>query len=200
MPLLPPVALPLILLAAAPAPAAAGPVEVGGARFAAGHVVGGEPLELRGASVLRWRSILKAYAAALYLPADVPSSDALADVPRRLEIEYFWALSAEDFGRAADALLRRSLDPERKAALRDRLDELHASFEDVEPGDRYALSYRPGIGTELAKNDRPLAVVPGADFAEAYFGLWLGPDPIDARLRDQLLGGTATRARERATR
>jgi hypothetical protein len=198
MPRLAPLALSLALLGAAPAATAA--VEVEGVRFAAGHVVGGEALELRGASLLRWRSILKAYVAALYLPADVASSDALGDVPRRIEIEYFWAIDAEDFGRAADALLRRALDPEREAALRARLDEFHASYEAVEPGDRYALSYRPGIGTELAKNGRPLAVVPGADFAEAYFGLWLGPEPIDARLRDQLLGGSSTRARERATR
>lgn len=175
-------------------------VEVEGVAFPTQQVVGGERLELRGAALLRWRSVLKAYVAALYLPPEVASSDALGDVPRRLEIEYFWAIAAEDFGRAADTLLRRSLEPERFAALRERLAELHASYEAVEPGDRYALSYRPGIGTEVARNGRPLAVVPGADFAEAYFGLWLGPDPIDARLRDALLGGTPTRARERATR
>lgn len=198
MPRLAPLALSLALLGAPPAANAA--VEVEGVRFAAGHVVAGQALELRGASLLRWRSILKAYVAALYLPPDVASSDALGDVPRRLEIEYFWAIDAEDFGRAADALLRKSIDPEREAALRERLDEFHASYEAVAPGDRYALSYRPGIGTELAKNGRALAVVPGADFAAAYFGLWLGPDPIDARLRDQLLSGPPTRARERATR
>lgn len=177
-----------------------GATEVAGVVFPAQQVVGGERLELRGAGLLRWRSVLKAYAAALYLPPGVASSEALGDVARRLEIEYFWAIAAEDFGRAADTILRRSLEPERLATLRERLDELHASFEAVEPGDRYTLSYRPGVGTELARNGRPLAVVPGADFAEVYFGLWLGPDPIDARLRDELLGGNPTRARERAAR
>lgn len=200
MPLPPPAALALAFALLLAPPRVQAAVEIEGVRFPARAVVGGEPLELRGASLLRWRALLKAYVAALYLPPDTPSSDALGDVPRRLEIEYFWAIEADDFGRAADALLRRTLEPEQLAALRERLDELHASYEAVQPGDRYSLTYRPGVGTELARNARPLAVIPGADFAEAYFGLWLGPDPIDARLRDRLLGGPSTRARERATR
>jgi hypothetical protein len=187
------------LVASLPAAGRAG-VTVEGVSFPAVQVVAGERLELRGAALLRWRSLLDAYVAALYLPPEVAAGEALGDVPRRLEIEYFRAIAAEDLGRAASAILRRSLEPARFAALRERLDELHARYEAVEPGDRYALSYRPGIGTELARNGRPLATVPGADFAAAYFGLWLGHDPIDARLRDGLLGGSPTRARERATR
>lgn len=189
----------LLVLALAPAPAPAA-VEVEGVRFADTVVVGDERLDLRGASLLRWRIVVKAYAAALYLPPDAASSDVLADVPRRLEIEYFWPVAAEDFGRAADALLAERLAPDRLASLRSRLDELHASYEPVEPGDRYTLTYRPGRGTELARNGRALASIPGADFAEAYFGLWLGPEPIDARLREALLGGPSTSARKRATR
>lgn len=191
-----PLALGLALLGLATAPAVRAAVEVEGVRFPARHVLGDDPLELRGAAVLRWRSLIRAYAAALYLPPGTPSSDALGDVPKRLEIQYFRAIEAEAFGQAADALLRRNLDADLYTSLRDRLDELHASYEPVAPGDRYALTYRPGIGTELAKNGRPLAVVPGADLAAAYFSLWLGPRPIDVSLRERLLGGASTRARE----
>lgn len=56
-------------------------------------------------------------------------------------------------------------------------------------GDRGTLTYLPGRGTELTLNGRPLALIEGADFARAYFDIWLGPDPIDAGLRDALLGG-----------
>jgi hypothetical protein len=80
-------------------------------------------------------------------------------------------------------------------ALRDRLAHLHAHYEDVEPGDRYALTYLPGVGTELSKNGRRLAVVSGSDFAAAYFSMWLGDDPIDAGLRDALRNGLSERAR-----
>jgi len=184
----------LVALAlAVPVPAQAA-IELAGARFAREATAGGERLALRGAALFEWRSLIKAYAAALYLPPDAPSSAALADVPKRLEISYFRAIDADSFGRAADALLRRTLAPEQEAPLRERLDELHARYEPVAPGDRYALTYQPGVGTELAKNGRPLALVPGADLAAAYFALWLGPDPVDVQLRDRLLGDAKTRA------
>jgi hypothetical protein len=64
---------------------------------------------------------------------------------------------------------------------------MSALYEDVVAGDRYALTYRPDLGTELSKNGRHLRTIPGADFAAAYFGIWLGDAPLDDALRDQLL-------------
>lgn len=183
-------------LLGAPAAAATGLVEVAGVRFASEHLAGGERLDLRGAALLRWRRVFKACVAALYLPPLTPKGDALEDVPKRLEIEYFWVIRAEDLSRAADQLLSESLGERTLATLRSRLDELHAAYESVEPGDRYALDYRPDAGTELSKNGRPLAVIPGADFAAAYFSMWLGESPIDTGLRDSLLGTIPTRAQE----
>lgn len=186
------------LTAAPPASARApmGIVEVEGVPFASEHMTGGERLDLRGAALLRWRRVFKAYVAALYLPPLTPKGDALEDVPKRLEIEYFWSIRAEDLSRAADQLLSERLGAKTLASLRDRLDELHAAYESVEPGDRYALDYRPDVGTELSKNGRPLAVIPGVDFAAAYFSMWLGERPIDTGLRDSLLGTIPTRAQE----
>ena len=46
----------------------------------------------------------------------------------------------------------------------------------------------PGRGTRLERNGSTLDTIPGADFAAAYFAIWLGAGPIDTRLRDQLLG------------
>lgn len=169
-------------------------VESGGVRFEA-RVEAPEPLVLQGAGVLRWRSLIRAYAAAFYLPPGIATDRALDDVPKRLEIEYFWDIEGPDFGRAASQLLVERLGTEGIAPLRERLETLHARYESVQPGDRYALTYRPGVGTELSKNGRSLAVIHGADFASAYFGLWLGDQPIDARLRDDLRGGTPQRAR-----
>jgi hypothetical protein len=36
-------------------------------------------------------------------------------------------------------------------------------------------------------NGTPLGVVEGADFAAAYFAIWLGPKPISDSLKAQLL-------------
>ncbi len=45
-----------------------------------------------------------------------------------------------------------------------------------------------GIGSELALNNRPLAVIEGADFAAAYFGIWLDDRTHYPEFRKELLG------------
>ena len=62
-------------------------------------------------------------------------------------------------------------------------------YRDVEEGDRYRLTYSPGVGTTVALNGEPLGTIPGADFAADYFGIWLGEEPLDRSFRDQVLGG-----------
>jgi hypothetical protein len=147
---------------------------------------------------LRYKLFIKAYVAALYLGDGTVGGDALADVPKRLELNYFWSISGAEFGKASDQVLAQNVDAQTLAALRPRLDRINAWYRDVKPGDRYSLTYVPGVGTELALNGNRLGVVDGADFAAAYFRIWLGDSPIDSRLRNQLLeranGGEANSA------
>ena len=72
--------------------------------------------------------------------------------------------------------------------LRPRIDYHNNLYVDVKPGDRYALTYIPGLGTELALNGRPVGIIEGADFAAALFSLWLGKYPYDERFKKALLG------------
>jgi hypothetical protein len=148
----------------------------------------GAPLLLTGTGVFRWKWIFKVYAVAHYLPGDSEGAGPASDLPRRLEFSYLVDIERSGFGKAADELLSRNFPPAALAPLRERLDLLHAAYVDVKPGDRYALTYQPGQGTELSYNGRPRAVIEGADFARAYFAIWLGEAPIDAGLRDRLLG------------
>jgi Chalcone isomerase-like len=175
-----------LLAGAVPATAVQGEIE--GVRFAERARAGGQVLELRSLGVLRWRALFKAYVAALYVEPGHAPSVWRSDVPKRLEIEYFWPIAAPDFGTAAERILADSLPAGELDGLRQRLARFHAAYEDVEPGDRYALTYVPGLGTELAKNGEPRVRVPGSDFAAAYFSIFLGPEPVDGSLRDQLLG------------
>lgn len=147
----------------------------------------GEPLSLRGAGLFRWKWFVKVYAAALYVPDGAAAFDPAADVARRLEFSYLVGIERDGFGKAADELLAGNFPPEAIAPLRERIDRLHAAYVDVRPGDRYALSYVPGQGTELSHNGRRLALIEGADFARVYYAIWLGRAPIDHGLRDQLL-------------
>jgi hypothetical protein len=169
----------------------AGAAEIEGVRFSDALTVGDTQLRLHGTGLLRYRVFIKGYVAALYLADSfgegVTSTSVLADAPRRLEIEYFWAIPAEGFADVTVEGIARSTDRVTFERLRDRIERLNSIYEDVEPGDRYALTYVPGIGTELSRNGRPLGVIEGADFSSALFSIWLGERALDDSLRRQLL-------------
>lgn len=173
------------LLLALPAPSRA--VTMEGVTFADSVDIEGNAVPLRSVALLRYLRFIKVYVAALYLPPEVKATEVLADVPKRLEIAYLVAIGRSDFVKAATTVLEGNLTPAERTELQERLDALHAAYRDVQPGDRYALTYSPGRGTELALNGTPLITVAGADFAHAYFGIWLGRNPIDAQLRRDLL-------------
>ena len=157
--------------------------------FAESVTIGSKPVPLRNAALLRYLKVIKAYVAALYLPDGVKAEDVLADVPKRLEINYLVSIKGPDFGKGAEPTLKLNQPPEELARLRSRIDRINAAYKDVKPGDRYSLTYLPGKGTELALNGTPLLNIEGADFAAAYFGIWLGRESIDDKLKRDLLKG-----------
>ncbi|MCS6924284.1 MAG: DUF2878 family protein [Candidatus Binatia bacterium] len=178
----------LLLCSLSLAPFPSWAAEIEGVHFPERYEIHGTPLLLHGVGLLRYRLVFKGYVAALYLGVGVHPSQVLADVPKRLELAYFWPIAGPDFGKAADALLPYNVSPETLAHLQPRIARLHALYEDVKPGDRYSLTYIPGIGTELALNGQIKGTIEGADFAAAYFAIWLGPQPLSASLKAQLLG------------
>jgi len=162
--------------------------DIEGVRFAEEVRAGTATLRLNDVGLMRYRYVIKAYVAALYLGDGGRADAILADTAKRLEIEYFYAIKADGFAKATDQGIAANVGPEKVAKLRPQIDKLNALYKDVKPGDRYALTYLPGVGTELALNGTPLGTIEGADFAAAVFAIWLGPNAIDQSLRTQLLG------------
>jgi hypothetical protein len=144
--------------------------------------------ELVGQGAFRWKRLIHAYDASLHAGKDSPPATLLTGAPLRLEIHYRRGFSAADIVSGGDALLRRNVSAETWKSLQDRLAKLNRAYVDVKSGDRYTLTYVPGKGTTLRLNGNPLVTVEGADFAAAYFRIWLGEDPISPQLRDLLLG------------
>jgi len=162
--------------------------EIKSVSFVDRYPLGQTELTLTGTAVLKWALLFDVYAGAFYLPEGKTGAEWTDDVPKRLVLAYFRSFKAEDFTSSSDTLLRKNLAAPVYQSLAERLDGFYRLFRDVKPGDRYSLTYRPAIGTELRLNEKLLGVVSGADFAVAYFGLWLGPKPISEGFRDRLLG------------
>ncbi len=163
--------------------------ESAGAEFSERAVLGQYELKLSGTAVLTWALLFDVYAGAFYLPDGVRGAEWAEDVPKQLDIAYFRRFTAEELVAASDKLLRENLAEADYLSLTGRLQPFYQWFRNIEPGDRYSLAYQPRIGTELRFNGQLLGTVPGADFAVAYLGIWLGPQPISKAFRDALLQG-----------
>jgi len=148
----------------------------------------GITLPLRGTGLLKYLLFIDAYVAAFYLQKEVRAQEALGDVPKRLEIQYFHAIKAKDFAASTNKLIADNQDPETVARLEPKIEVINNLYVDVRPGDRYALTYTPGRGTELSLNGVARGIIPGTEFATAIFSIWLGSKPIDKNLKKQLLG------------
>ena len=161
--------------------------EIDGAYFKESLIVNNTTLKLTGTGLLRYWGF-KAYVGAFYLEAGSPIDDALSDRAKRIELQYKRSIKGKDFGPATDKSIAKNIDPATVRRLRPRIDYHNSLYEDVQPGDRYALTYIPGRGTELALNGEPKGVIEGADFAAAVFSIWLGPEPLNKSFKNQILG------------
>jgi len=161
--------------------------EVEGIIFSDNYVAEDKTLMLTGAGLLRYWGF-KAYTGALYLEEGVPVDEVLSDTAKRIELEYFRSIKGKDFGFATDNSIAKNVDGNTFKRLRAQIDYHNSLYEDVQPGDRYSLTYIPGRGTELALNGEPKGLIKGADFAAAVFSIWLGPKPINKSFKRQILG------------
>ena len=162
--------------------------EIAGVRFDENIIVDGQLFKLENIGLLRYKIIFKVYAAALYLGGECTVKDVFKDVPKRLELVYFSSIAAEDLALSSDKVLQRNVSEQQFEEMRSQVKKLYQSYQDVKPKDRYVLTYIPGKGTEMILNAKSLITIQGADFAKAYFSIWLGNQPLDKDLRDTLLG------------
>ena len=97
---------------------------------------------------------------------------------------------AAAFARVTVEQISRNVDASTLARLRSSIGQLNKLYTDVQPGDRYSLTYVPGVGTELALNGQPRGLIEGAEFSAALFAIWIGRQPIDEPLRKQPLASS----------
>lgn len=73
------------------------------------------------------------------------------------------------------------------SALKSRLEALAGAWPDLKAGAHLVFTFTPGKGTVLSGAAKP-TVIDGKDFADALFSVWLGRNPVNERLKQELLG------------
>lgn len=180
--------LSVTLLLAWTAPALAG--KKSGVTMPDTVTVTGKKLVLNGMG-MREATVFKVdvYVAGLYL--EQKSSDGAAIIGakqiKRLHLQFKRDVDKDDITDAWYEGLKKQAG-KRYGTVRDRLRTINGWMEGVKEGETMTFTYLPDQGIEVAVKGKRKGVVPGDDFAQMFFSIWLGPNPPNKGLRDGLLG------------
>lgn len=168
--------------------------EVRGIKFVDSSTLAGQALQLNGAGV-RVKVILDVYAAGLYLPRKEATANGIFDMPgpKSMQIVLLRDLSGEDFADAMIKGFRKNNSDSDNAKYLPRLETIRATmltFGNVKKGTSIHIDFVPGAGTRaVVSGTQKGADIPGEDFYAALLKIWLGNQPVDGSLKEDLLGG-----------
>jgi hypothetical protein len=168
-------------------------MEVGSAKFAPTATVGNTPLQLNGAG-MRYKLVVKVYAAGLYLPAKSSSVDAIlaAPGPKRVHVVMQRAIDARELGKLFTEGMRKNAPKEdfsKSIPGTIKMGEIFAEKKTLDAGDTFFADYTPGQGTQVIINGKQIGeTIKEPEFYRSLLLIWLGKDPADWKLKDAMLG------------
>lgn len=127
----------------------------------------------------------------LYIADQFSSQDVLSDIPKRLEVNYHVNIPKDELDRATIKGIKQNYSPEQLADLMPQINQINSYYPDVKSGDQITITYIPGVGSEVQLNGQVKGVVPGQEFAKAFFSIWVGDSPVDPAAKLKLLGKKA---------
>ncbi len=167
--------------------------EVAGVTFDDKASVGSGELAVNGVG-LRKKAFFKIYAIALYLPEKQSDANAVlvARGGKRLAIRLLRDLSAQQFVDALNEGLVANHSDAELAQLKPRIQrfsEAMLSIGEARSGTRIDLDWLPGSGVRLSVGGQVRGnPIEGEDFYRALLRIWLGDKPVQADLKQALLG------------
>lgn len=154
----------------------------------------GTALNLNGAGI-RARFFMDIYVGALYLQQTTQDAAAVLSQggAKRMSLHLIHSeVRAEKLVAAWNEGFTNSLSPDQFRALRPRIANFNGFFPTLRRGDRVDIDILPradkGAVTQVWINGTLRGKVGGGDFARALLQIWLGEQPIDADLKQALLG------------
>ncbi len=158
---------------------------------------GATPLVLNGAGK-RERFIFDVYVAALYLPQHESSAATVvaAPGPKRLTLRLLRDLSAEQLGTALREGIGINRTPAELAALAPQIGALLATMNTLgsaKKGSLLTIDFLSDGTTRVAADGKPTgAPIASVAFQRALLDVWLGAKPVQADLKNALMGADAS--------
>ncbi len=130
--------------------------------------------------------LFKAFVASFYRDETV-NEEVLGKFPKRIEVEYFVKIPGIKLHNFTIDSMKDNISEDEFANLKNEIVLMTNYFADLKPGDRFSLTYLPGVGTQFAHNGRVTGIIEGSHFARALFSVWIGEKPFDSELKRQIL-------------
>ncbi len=144
---------------------------------------------LSGSGLFRWWGFA-VYTAALWVGPGGIDPARLTATPFALELRYARKLKGREIADQSEVEMRK-LDQGDPAERAQWLAQMRAIFPDVGDGDRLCGLFEPkapgGPRTTFWFNGKPIGMVGGEAFAQAFFSIWLSPKTTAPDLRRALL-------------
>ena len=146
-------------------------------------------LVLNGAGI-RSKYFLDVYVAGLYLPAKIHNADQIIKADEIQSIRLVITSSLITHRRLYESIedgVRKSAgkDFSRYKPMLSQLEQV-LTFE-VKSGDEFDFTFIPGEGTYFYRNGTLLRQLKDEQFKQVLFGIWLGKDPVQSSLKEDLL-------------
>ena len=159
--------------------------EIGGKNLPDTLTVGDAELSLNGAG-LRKKFFIKVYAGGLYLQEKSKDAKSVveADQPMAVRLHFIYkGVSAEKLVGAWNEGFENGLG-EKKSEFQQQIDQFNGFWsKEAKEDDVYMVTYEPGKGTSVVANDEVIGTIPGLEFKKAVFGIWLGENVSESKLK-----------------
>jgi hypothetical protein len=183
----------LLLALAQPFSASAETVEVAGVKFDTTADLAGQRMLLNGAGI-RYKFVVKVYAAGLYLTAKTNTPEGVLGSPgaKRIQIVALRDIDGKDLGKLFTKGIEQNASREEFMKSINgvlRIAEMFSAKKELMKGESFAVDYVPGIGSTITLNGKQQGEpIKEPEFFGALMHIWLGKSPADDQLKDALLG------------
>jgi hypothetical protein len=128
------------------------------------------------------------YDAKLFAPALKRSDYAAA--PFALELVYLRSFDGPAIAERSLKEMRRvgSISPDKEKTW---LQTMRQTFPNVKSGDRITAIHKPDVGIRFFVNGLAHASINDPEFSRYFFGIWLGPNTSEPKMRSDLLAGAS---------
>lgn len=147
-------------------------------------------LELNGAGI-RSKFVFDIYIGALYLTNKQTTADAILNDQGPQQVSMYFVydeVSAEKMRNGWNEGFANVLNEDALKKLQPQITAFNQAFGNTVAGDVIHVQYTPKTGTTVVVNKVTKATIPGFDFHQALMKIWLGDEPVDADLKQGMLG------------